>query len=147
MYEYASITAAGNRGDISMQYSIPVFLEQIFEFCALTGLEWKYRQMPQSKREILWENFTVKFNHVERTKTLIQNMAADVLYYPHDRTFPLVDMYYKNQFGKLVGIQATMSKTHAKGVSTYKRFYGLPIRDFMMRLGQIQKSPHLCSII
>jgi len=114
---------AVNRGEISIQNFIPAFLEQIFALFALTGLEWKYRQMPQSKREILWENFTVKFYHVERTKTLFKNMAADVLYYPHDRTFPLVDMYYLNQFGKLVGIQATMSKTHAKGVSTYKRFY------------------------
>ena len=43
-------------------------------------------------------------------------------YYPEDRSFPLVDMYYKNKSG-LVGIQATMAKEHAKNVSVYQNFY------------------------
>jgi len=114
-----------NQGEISIPKSIPILLERIFEFYALTGLQWKFRQMQlkDSNREIHWENFIVKFYHVERTKTLFQNMVADVLYYPHDPTFPLVDLYYKDEFGKLVGIQATMSKVHAKRLSTYQRFY------------------------
>jgi len=32
-------------------------------------------------------------------------------------------LYYKNEFGKLVGIQATLSKYHAQTVSTCKRLY------------------------
>jgi hypothetical protein len=43
-------------------------------------------------------------------------------------------MYYKDEFGKLVGIQTTMSNKHAKDVSTFK--------DCIMRLGQIKKTPH-----
>jgi len=52
-------------------------------------------------------------------------MKAGVLYYPSDRNFPLVDMYYKVEFGKLVGIQATLANEHAKPVSTYQRFYDM----------------------
>jgi len=34
-------------------------------------------------------------------------------------------MYYKVEFGKLVGIQATLANEHAKPVSTYQRFYDM----------------------
>ena len=77
----------------------------------------------ESTRELDWANFIVKFHRVERSITTFQNMAAQVLYYPSDPGFPLVDMYFKDEFGKLVGIQATMSKKHPKTVSTHERFY------------------------
>ena len=50
-------------------------------------------------------------------------MVEGVLYYPEDRSFPLVDLYYKDSDGKLFGIQATMAEKHAKDVSVYQRFY------------------------
>jgi len=53
-----------------------------------------------------WVNFSVKINQVKCTITTFQNMKKEVLYYPSDRSFPLVDMYFKDEFGKLVGIQA-----------------------------------------
>ena len=52
-------------------------------------------------------------------------MKAGVLYYPSDPSFPLVDMYFKDEFGKLVGIQATLAIEHAKPVLTYQRFYDM----------------------
>jgi len=68
-------------------------------------------------------NFTVKLNQVERTITTFQNMKEEVLYYPSDWSTPLVDIYYKDEFGKLVGIQATLSNEHANTVLKYQRFY------------------------
>ena len=47
-------------------------------------------------------------------------MVQDILYYPDDQSFPLVDMYYGSG---LVGIQATTAKEHAKNVSVYQSFY------------------------
>jgi len=74
-------------------------------------------------RELEWANFIVKFHRVECSVTTSQNMAAQVLYYPSDPGFSLVDMYFKDEFGNLVGIQATMSKKHLKTVPTNERFY------------------------
>jgi len=47
-------------------------------------------------------------------------MVQDILYYPDDQSFLLVDMYYESG---LVGIQATTAKEHAKNVSVYQSFY------------------------
>jgi len=69
-----------------------------------------------------WINFSVKLNLVEHTITKFQNMNAGVLYYPTDQSFPLVDMYYNVEVGKLVGIQATLSNKQAKTELTYQRF-------------------------
>lgn len=49
-------------------------------------------------------------------------MDAEVLYYPSDKSFPLVDMYYKKKSGELIGIQATSSKSHPKPISVYQNF-------------------------
>jgi len=122
---------AVNQGDIiGMSQYIPTFLERIFELHTLDkGIQCKYRQMQLNEidreinREINWSFFVVKFKRVEHTKTLFQNMVEDVLYYPNDLSFPLVDMYYMDKSRKLIGIQATMSEIHAKGVTTYQRFY------------------------
>jgi len=115
---------AVNQGDIGVEDSLPIYLERIFELHALTDLQWKYRVMTLlSESDVIWENFTVKFKKKERSITTFQNMDTEVLYYPSDRSFPLVDMYYKDKCGKLVGIQATMAKKHPKPVSAYKRFY------------------------
>jgi len=76
-----------------------------------------------SESDVIWENLTVKSKQKVRSITTFQNMATEVLYYPSDRSFPLVDMYYNDKCGKLVGIQATMAKKHPKPVSAYKKFY------------------------
>jgi len=92
---------------------------------ALTRLKGKLCVMQlhsESTTEIDWHNFTSKIDRVEHTIMTFQNMDTDVLYYPHHRTFPLFDMYYKDVFGNLVGIQTTMFKNHDKNVSTYKKF-------------------------
>ena len=72
--------------------------------------------------EANWDLFRANFTQVEGTITTFQEMFENVLYYPEDRSFPLVDMNYKNKSG-LVGIQATMAKEHAKNVSVYQNFY------------------------
>ena len=117
---------AVNQGDNVVEDSLPLYLKRMFELYALKSLNWRCRQMQlhsESTRELDWANFIVKFHRVERSITTFQNMAAQVLYYPSDTSFPLVDMYFKDEFGKLVGIQATMSKKHPKTVSTHERFY------------------------
>ena len=68
-------------------------------------------------------NFSVKLKQVEHTITTLQNMKKEVLYYPSDQSFPLVDMYYKDEFGNLVGIQATLSSEQANTGTAYERFY------------------------
>jgi len=102
-----------------------LYLERIFELNALTGMQWKCHKMQvqsESNSNMKWVNFSVKINQVECTITTFQNMKEKVLYYPSDRSFQLVDMYFKDEFGKLVGIQATFSYDQAKIVLTYKRF-------------------------
>ena len=107
-----------------MEASISFYMKRIFELYALTGLQWKCCQMHlESNSNMNWDNFSVKLKWVERTITTFQNMNAEVLYYPSDQSFPLVDMYYKDEFGKLVGIQATLSNEQAKTMLTYQRFY------------------------
>jgi len=100
-----------------MEASITDYLKRIFELYAVTGgLQWKCHQMQlhsQSNSNIKWDNFSVKFNQVECKITTFQNMKEEVLYYPTDPSFPLVDMYYKDEIGKLVGIQATLSSEQA----------------------------------
>ena len=46
----------------------------------------------------------VKFKQVEFIKSSYQNMVADV-FCPNDPTFPLVEMYYKDEFGKLLAFK------------------------------------------
>jgi len=116
---------AVNQGKVRLDDSPPIYLEQLFMLYALTRLKWKccvMRLHSESTTEMDWQYFTTKFNQVEHTVTTFQNMDKDVLYYPHDQTFPLVEMYYKDEYGNLVGIQTTMSKEHDKNVSTYKKF-------------------------
>jgi len=112
-----------------MEASIPIYLKRIFEISALTGLQWKCSQMQlesESVTNMMWESFSVKLNQVEHNITTFQNMNAGVLYYPSDRSFPLVDMYYKDEFGKLVGVKATnLENHHAELVLMYQRFYDM----------------------
>jgi len=118
---------AVDQGIKSYEDTRHVYLERLFKHHALSGLQWKYRVMPwqqAASSDIDWEIYSLKLNSVVCVKTTFQNMAAGALYYPSDRTFPLVDMYYKDELGELVGIQATTSKKHPKTVSTYEKFYG-----------------------
>ena len=117
---------AVDQGSKSYEDTRHVYLE-LFRHHALSGLQWKYHVMPWQQAvcsDIDWEIYSLKLNYVECAKTTFQNMEEGVLYYPSFRTFPLVDMYYKDALGELVGIQATTSKKHPKTVSTYKKFYG-----------------------
>ena len=116
---------AVNRGNTRMEDSLPVYLERIFMLHALSGIQWKCRPMRLYSASCNddWIPFRVQLNQVQRTITTVQNMLAGVLYYPSDPSFPLVDMYYKDEDGNLIGIQATMAKQHAKPMSTYERFY------------------------
>jgi len=116
-----------NQCQYRMEASITDYLKRIFELYAVTGgLQWKCHKMQlhsQSNCNMKPVNFSVKLKQVEHTITTLQNMKEEVLYYPSDRNFPLVDMYYKDEFGKLVGIQATLSSEQANTVLTYQRFY------------------------
>jgi len=114
-----------NQGNIGLSQRLPNFLERIYELYSIDkGIKWKYRQMllKENNGEANWDRFMVNSTKVERTITTFQNMVENVLYYPADRSFPLVDMYYKNASG-LVGIQATMGTKHAKNVTVYQQFY------------------------
>ena len=77
----------------------------------------------ESDGDLEWDDFRFKLNDVKYIPTTFKKMEAEVLYYPSDPTFPLVDLYYKDVFGKLVGIQVTYSKKHPKKVITYEKFY------------------------
>jgi len=68
-----------------------------------------------------WQIFTLKLKQLNRTITTYANMAKNVLCYPADRSFPLVDMYYKDENDNLVGIQATMADKHDNPPKTYMR--------------------------
>jgi len=117
---------AVDQGSISYEDTRHVYLERLFRHHALSGLEWKIRLMPWQQAvhsDIRWEIYRLKLNSVVCVKTTFQNMEEGVLYYPSFQTFPLVDMYYKDELGELVGIQATTSKKHPKAVSTYEKFY------------------------
>jgi len=114
-----------NQGNIGLSQRLPNFLERIFELYSIDkGIKWKYRQMllKDTDGEANWDPFMVNLTQVVCTITTFQDMVDNVLYYPDDRSFPLVDMYYKNASG-LFGIQATMAKEHAKNVSVYQNFY------------------------
>jgi len=58
-----------------------------------------------------WETFRVKLDKVQRTITTFQKTAPKDLYYPFDRTFPLVDMYYKDEFGSWLAFKPPSQKT------------------------------------
>jgi len=73
--------------------------------------------------DIDWETYRLKLNSVVCVKTTFQNMVEGALYYPSHWSFPLVDVYCKDELGELVVIQATTSKKHPKKVLTYKKFY------------------------
>ena len=116
-----------NQGNIGISQRLPNFLERIYELYSIDkGIKWKYRQMlpKENTGEANWDRFMVNSTQVEHTITTFQNMVENVLYYPDDRSFPLVDMYFKNASG-LVGIQATMGTEHAKNVTVYQKFYDL----------------------
>ena len=51
-------------------------------------------------------------------KVWLKIMAAD-----DSRFYYIIPVYYKDETGKLIGIQATFSKRHAKTVSKYSDFY------------------------
>jgi len=115
-----------NRGEIGLSERLHIFLERILELYTLDkGIKWDHRrmQLEGNNRQTKWTPFKLSFKKVERTKTFFQNMEPGVLYYPDDTTFPLVDLYYKDKYGKLFGIQATMAEKHAKDVSVYQSFY------------------------
>ena len=115
-----------NQGYIGLSERLPIFLERIFEYlCMDEGIKWSYRPMvlEGNNGQAEWGPFEVnKFMKVERTITTFHNMVEHVLYYPDNKSFPLVDLYYKNG-SELIGIQATMGTEHAKNVSVYKEFY------------------------
>jgi Retrotransposon hot spot protein. len=70
-----------------------------------------------------WQQYSVQFKVVDKSITAYDDMKHDVLYYPTDKSFPLVDMYYLDVEQNLIGIQATMDEKHPKSVTTYEKFY------------------------
>jgi hypothetical protein len=116
---------AVNRGMMNFEDVNPFFLERIFELHALSGIHWKYAPLKFGKSDgsVEWKDFQVKLENVNRTITTFDDMQPGILYYPADRTFPLVDMYYKGPQNNLVCIQATIARGHAKSLSTYQAFF------------------------
>jgi len=128
---------AVHEGDIRGDDALHTCLEQIFELLALTGINWKQCKMQlksMNTDDNDWGTLRVNLNKVKRTITTFRNMAPNVLYYPSDQTIPLGDMYYKDEFGKLVSIHATISSKHPKKHVTFVKFY--------KRMGLIHETPH-----
>ena len=107
--------------------NMPKILEHFFEYHATNGFEWKCRQLHLSSGHISsdvdWKVFKLKLHGPVKETVEFQSMDENVLYYPKDPTFPLVDFYYKDKNGKLFGIQVTLASKHPKKFSVYQRFY------------------------
>jgi len=115
-----------NEGRVEASAAQHVYMEQVFRIYALKEINWKSRVMQlrtPGATQMEWQKFTLKLKLLNRTITTYENMAKNVLYYPADRSFPLVDLYYKDENDNLVGIQATMAEKHDKPVGTYMSFY------------------------
>ena len=120
-----------NAGDTGLDDFVPVYLERIIVHHAISseGLTWKHRVLKQQSQMSAedvgtadWQLVKIQLDRVERGITTYEDMKAGVLYYPSDRSFPLVDMYWKNAAGDLLSIQSSRSKVHAKPVSVYRAF-------------------------
>jgi hypothetical protein len=116
-----------NNGKKRCEEKLPVYLERLYQLYAMSdvGINWKSCQMPLNGDNKDWEPCSMKLTNLNRAITHFKDMTKDVLYYPSDRSFPLVDMYFIDTSGKLIGIQATMGKAHPKSLSVYKKFYEL----------------------
>jgi hypothetical protein len=113
---------------------ISALLERIFMFHAVSenGLRWKYRRMiikeanqatPELKSNN-WDRLTISLNgQINRDQVLFREMKKEVLFYPDNARFPLVDAYWKDEEdGYLNCVQATKSLKHAKTVQNYEGF-------------------------
>jgi hypothetical protein len=119
-----------NQGDCTSDECIPTFLERVFKFHALHGIHWKCRRLhfdgrgSSSSSVDDWQSFDLQLDHTVQQIVGSKDMVHKALYHPSDASFPLVDMYYKDDAaGTLVGIQATIASSHPKPVSTYESFY------------------------
>jgi hypothetical protein len=117
-----------NRGYSRHDVSIPKIFEHLFKAYALNGIKWKCRQLKLKTTGIGsnsddWTIFNLKLQRLVEEEVYFKDMEKLVLYYPQDASFPLVDLYYKDNDGKLVGIQATIETKHPKSESTYESFY------------------------
>jgi len=122
-----------NQGEIGLSERLHIILEHIFELYALDkGITWKHRQMQLkgNTRQTKWTPFKMEFSLVERAKMLFQNMEPDVLYYPDDTTFPLVDLYYKDKDGKCLAFKTPWQRNMPR-MCHY-------IKVFMMKLVLVQ---------
>ena len=84
------------------------------------------------QRDIFIPDLIVRTLAGEDSWLFFVGLDVDVLFVKHDvsslRSFTdenttILDMYYKDELGELVGIQATTSKKHPKAVWTYEKFY------------------------
>jgi hypothetical protein len=66
------------------------------------GVKWRERSLG----EAMWTEFGLKLPII-RIMASYHAMKKMVLYFPYSENSPLVDMYYKEEDGSLVGIQVT----------------------------------------
>ena len=118
-----------DRGCTRDDVNIPKVFEHLFMAYALDNIQWKSRQLLLVETPgvietcIDWSSFHLKMDGLIRDVVPFQEMKENVLYYPNDVSFPLVDFYYKDKKGKLVGIQATIASKHPQKMSVYESFY------------------------
>jgi len=77
----------------------------------------------------------VKLNQMVCAMTTVQHLAAEILYYPYDQAFPLVDicttkMNLESWLEFKLPCQSIMLRQCQ------------PVKDYMTKLGLIQKTPH-----
>jgi hypothetical protein len=117
-------------------YLIAINNGQQFFFENNKALEHLFLKLSTSHQRINWKSFQMKENATEQLfdvnfpryvskSTQFNQMEKGILYYPQVSNFPLVDFYYLDNQGNLIGIQATIAKSHKKAVSTYQMFYDL----------------------
>jgi hypothetical protein len=101
-------------------------LEKLFVGYSVSngGLKWKCRKMLSvTESGNSWVGKSFEFKEGINMETVpFQELVKGVVYYPIDKQFPLVDVYWKVSDTVLACVQATKSCIHAKPVSVYKAF-------------------------
>jgi hypothetical protein len=117
-----------NNTVIDFHYFHAKSLERIFMHYVMSdsGLTWKDRELrqdgDQSTSENDWTRKHIKLVRLAETAIPFEDMKENVLYYPNDSKFPLVDLYWKESKNLLVAVQATRSIKHPKSPNVYTKF-------------------------
>jgi hypothetical protein len=94
------------------------------------GLTWHrcvIQEKQDERRHLIqdltnWTAFYIEAKEIVQKVTPFDEMEMGKCYYPSDASFPLVDMYWKDENGNLCGIQITKPLWHFNVEQVYKVF-------------------------